>query len=215
MEQMNIYKKLNKLRAKWNELNVKPSGENKFTSAKYFELGDLTKDGIPLSDEIGLTPIVNLLPKDDENQAEMIIYDTDSDKSIRIAIDRADAGLKGVTEVQQLGAEITYLHRYLWLLYLNAAEKSEVDANNGTGKLQTKKEFTQLDEIKFLIEGTRFDLETIYDWIEKKFKKRIEVNNLTKAQFAEMKNGLQSAIKKDKENIQEANADNTPYNYMK
>jgi len=210
-EKKTIYEKLNDLRTEWNGLGVKPTGFNKFTNVAYFELGDLTKDGVPLSKKHGLTPVFNLLPKDDENQAEMIIYDSNGDKTIRFAIDRADAGLKGVTSIQQLGAEITYLHRYLWLIYLNASEKDELDNNNGTGKLETKKDFTQLDEISFLIQDTRFDIETVYDWIEKKHKKRIEINELTKAQFSEMKASLQKAIKQDKDKMKD---DDTPYNHM-
>jgi len=211
MSELNIYQKLNKVRKGWVDLGIKPTGSNSYTKAKYFEEGDLIPNGINLSETIGLVPIFNLV----EDEAELVVYDTTSDKSIRFAISRADAGLKSVTPVQQLGAEITYLKRYLWRIYLEAVETDVLDSNVGSGKLETEKEFTHLEEINMLIQDSQFDIDTVYDWIEKKWGKRTPIDELKTAQFSELKNSLLAAIAKKKQVIKEPEEDKTPYNCMK
>jgi hypothetical protein len=207
---LNIYEKINKVRLGWVNLKVKPTGKNAYTKVNYFEEGDLIPNGVKLSEEFRLCPLFDLT---DKEISKMVIYDVDSEKTHTFTLDRAEAGLKGVTPIQNLGAEITYLKRYLWRIYLEAVEGDALDGNNGSGNLETNDEFSQLDHINFLIQDTKFTIDTVYDWIEKKYKKRTPIDELTKSQFSELKNSLLSAVKKDKQTIE--SKEDSPYNYQK
>lgn len=58
MEVNNIYIKLMDVRIKFNKLDIKKSGQNKFANFKYFELSDFLPQATELLQEAKLCPIV-------------------------------------------------------------------------------------------------------------------------------------------------------------
>lgn len=147
---MNIYQKLQKARIALQNTALKKSGMNKFAGFKYFELGDLLPHINNIFDDLGLFSAFNI--KDD--LATLTIVDTDKPESaVQFSSPVADAGVKGTTPVQSLGAVHTYLKRYLYLNALEIIENDMLDANVGTGKLavedpeKRKEVLAKIDEL--------------------------------------------------------------------
>lgn len=65
------------------------------------------------------------------------------------------------------------------------------------GELQENEKLTQQDEIELVIQDTNIDLGLVKKWISIKHKKDIEVNDLTRAQFSELKTAILAKIAED------------------
>lgn len=132
---MNLYKKLQKARIALQNTALKKSGLNKFAGFKYFELGDLLPHINNIFDDLGLFSAFNI--KND--LATLTIVDIDkTDSAIQFTSPVAEAGVKGTTPVQSLGAVHTYLKRYLYLNALEIIENDMLDASVGSGKIITE-----------------------------------------------------------------------------
>lgn len=119
---MNIYEKLNKAKLALQAAGLKKSGKNDFAKYEYFELSDFLPTIIQLEHEIGFTCAVSF----GIEQATLDIVNTEKpDESILFTSPMSSASLKGMHDVQNLGAVQTYLRRYL---YVNAFEIVEHDA---------------------------------------------------------------------------------------
>uniref|UniRef100_A0A6M3LFN0 Putative Erf family protein n=1 Tax=viral metagenome TaxID=1070528 RepID=A0A6M3LFN0_9ZZZZ len=123
---MNIYEKLQAIRCELQGQTLKKSGKNEFVKYAYFELSDFI-------------PAVNLLMKT-HKITSTIQYDKDIAKLTLINCEKpeetliftspmADGGLKACSPVQNLGASITYLRRYLWINALEIIEADSLDAS--------------------------------------------------------------------------------------
>ena len=142
----NIYQKLQEARVILQEQDIKKSGKNKFAGFEYYELKDFLPNINLILSDIGLTPVFNI----DREVAELIVYDHDSDLTIRFSTPVADAttlnkdGKPVNLEIQSLGSQHTYLKRYLYLNALEIVEADSVDANVGnkdyTPQTKAKKE---------------------------------------------------------------------------
>lgn len=129
---MNVYAKLAKARVMLQSVDMKKSGHNKFAGYQYFELGDFMPHINNIFNELGLCGVISY----GQTEAVLTIVDTDKDGgSIIITSPRADALLKGCHPIQNLGAEETYLRRYLWV---TAMEIVEHDAVDSTEPVKTK-----------------------------------------------------------------------------
>lgn len=123
---MNVYEKLNEARIKFQNANVKKSGQNKFAGYTYYELSDILPAINKLAQELKFTCIVNFTNEiatldfvDLEKPEDKIIFTSPMSK----------ASLKGCHEVQNTGATETYLKRYL---YQNCFEIVENDLLDST-----------------------------------------------------------------------------------
>jgi hypothetical protein len=106
--------------------DLKKSGRNTFQKYSYFELSDFMPTIIQAESDFGFVNLIGFEPIDGEVFAVLTIKD-EADE-IRIMSPIADAGVKGVSAIQALGAVHTYLRRYL---YVMAYEISEHDAIDG------------------------------------------------------------------------------------
>jgi hypothetical protein len=123
---MNIYEKLQTARIKFLESNIKKTGKNKFSNFDYFELSDILPTLNKIMNELKMTSIIsyNLETADltlvnCENPEEKILFNTPL----------ADASLKGATPIQSLGAQQTYIRRYLYLTAFDIIELDSLDVN--------------------------------------------------------------------------------------
>lgn len=123
---MNIYGKLQKVRADIVRAGIKKSGKNTFSGYTYFELEDFIPDVMLKFEEVGLCPVVSY-PSADE--ATLTIYDTNSDEKIEFRAPMGKAALKGCHDAQNVGAAESYARRYL---YIAALELTESDAIENT-----------------------------------------------------------------------------------
>lgn len=124
----NVYQKLQCARVELQKMNIKKSGENKYSGFKYFEL----KDFIPLLNEIlfryGLTTNFSIA----EEQAKLTVINVDKpEENILFTSPIAEAQLKGCTPIQAVGAVHTYMKRYLYLNALEIVEDDILDKNAG------------------------------------------------------------------------------------
>ena len=140
---MNVYQKLAAARLAFLNENVKKSGKNIKLEFMYFELADIIPSATRIFADLGLVSRTNIT----EASAEMIIINADNvdDPNIIFTAPYREAGQiisrdgKAVTNpLQALGASITYLRRYLYMMALDIVEQDEVD-----GQLTKPKEDKQ------------------------------------------------------------------------
>lgn len=130
----NVRQKLAQARLAFLNENVKKTGKNLSLEFKYFELEDIVPSAIRIFAELGLVTTTNF----NGEIASMTVYNTDSidEPGIEFSTPWREAGQivsntgKQVTNpVQALGASITYLRRYLYMMALDIVEQDEIDAN--------------------------------------------------------------------------------------
>lgn len=132
---MNIHQKLAKARVELQNRNLQKSGHNKFAGFQYFELKDFLPAVNEIFNELGLVSIFNI----NSEVAELSIIDAESIESI-ITFNSPikEVGMKGMSDIQALGSQHTYMKRYL---YLNALEIIDNDVVDGTiGNPETKED---------------------------------------------------------------------------
>lgn len=135
-EGMNVRQKLAKARLYFLNQKVTKSGKNMKLEFKYFELEDIVPPALRIFARVGL--VTNTIF--DGEKATMTIYNADdpAEDGIAFVVPYREAGQiisKAGNEVtnpiQALGASITYLRRYLWMMALDVTEPDDVDPNLG------------------------------------------------------------------------------------
>ncbi len=124
---MSVYTKLNRARMALAKRKLEKTGLNKFAGYKYFELGDFLLPVQEIFDSIGLCGVVSFA----SDIATLTITDTEDNSQIVITSPMGSAALKGVHEVQNIGAVETYQRRYLWVAALEIVEHDALDATTG------------------------------------------------------------------------------------
>lgn len=124
---MSVYKKLQSARIKLLNTKLNKSGHNKFAGFQYFELDDIVPAIQRICHEEGLCGVVSFTPE----TAYLNIYDVDSEGVIVFTSPMSTAALKGVHEIQNLGAVQSYLRRYLWIAAFEICEHDSLDAVAG------------------------------------------------------------------------------------
>ena len=136
---MNIYEKLNEARLRFQEKNVKMTGENKGISrnganAKYYELSDILPVLTPICIELGICNLENF-----GEEATLTLVDTAEPHSMIVFHSpMSTADLKNCHPVQSLGAVQTYLRRYLYQNAYSIAESDALDGAKDTKKEESK-----------------------------------------------------------------------------
>ena len=129
-----VYTKLAKARKAFKNSNVKKSGENKFQGYKYFELSDILNAVTDINESIGLATVETVTS---EKATLTVVNATKPEETIVFEVPMSTAELKGCHPVQQLGAAITYIRRYL---YQNAYSVSEPDQlDSGKQEMRERK----------------------------------------------------------------------------
>jgi len=128
---MNVWQKLLAARIEFLRRGVSKSGVNMHAEFKYFELEDI----VPVATEIFSTYnclFVTSFP-DGKAVGRLINLDNAEEQVIVEFTSRsiAEPGKFRMNEVQGLGAEITYMRRYLYFLILDVVEADAFDAESG------------------------------------------------------------------------------------
>lgn len=127
---MTIFEKLNEARLRFQNANVKKSGNSKFAGYTYYELSDILPFINQIANELKFCCILNF----DKEIATLDFCDLEGDGRIQFKAPMSEANLKGCHAVQNTGAVITYLKRYL---YQNCFEIVENDVLDATYNPQT------------------------------------------------------------------------------
>ncbi len=133
-QQWQIYDKLQQARIALQSMELKKSGHNKFAGYKYFELGDFLPAVNNIFGNLGLCQTLEF----DKELATMRIFDRDTGGQIKFTCPMASANLKGCHDVQNLGASITYITRYLLVMALAICEHDAIDASEPVAPVSTK-----------------------------------------------------------------------------
>lgn len=172
MSNSNIYSKLQKARCEFQEKEIKKSGKNGFAKFGYFELKDFQGIINTLLDKYHLYSHITF---DKETAALTIINSEKPEERVVFTSPMAGADLKGCHEVQNLGAALTYLRRYLWQTAFEIVESDTVDSRVGE---DDKREINQLNnnitnmnviKIKEMIKYSGFSEQSILDHVRVRY----------------------------------------------
>lgn len=127
---MNVYQKLAIARAELGNRPLKKSGVNKYAGYSYFELNDFIGEINKIFKDLNLISVFNIKVNDlGVETAFLDIVNADNPtETITFEAGTAEAGMKGATPIQMLGAKHTYMRRYLWLEAMEIAENDAQDA---------------------------------------------------------------------------------------
>jgi hypothetical protein len=138
---MKVFKSLQEVRVQLQKMNLKKSGENKYAGFFYYELADFVPAINELCLKAGLLTKFNL----ENGTAKLTIYSIDDASSfVEFTAPFVVPTLKGGNEVQNLGAGITYLRRYLFLIAFEIVESDVSDATMGSDQIKPIEKTTNL-----------------------------------------------------------------------
>lgn len=120
-----VYTKLAKARKEFKNANINKSGENKYQGYKYFELSDILNAVTDINESLGLATVETVTA---EKATLTVVNATKPDETIVFEVPMSTAELKGCHPVQQLGAAITYIRRYLYQNAYSVAEPDQLDS---------------------------------------------------------------------------------------
>ena len=163
---MSVHKKLMEARIRLQNTKLQKTGHNKFAGYTYFELGDFLPTVQQIFSELGLCGTISFT----STEAQLQIVDTEDVKVvINFLCPMAMASLKGCHEVQNLGASMTYIRRYLWVNALEIVEHDVLDATTGKDVPKSSKAVTtdvwdnlepeKQRELQEVVDGVRFHLD--------------------------------------------------------
>jgi DNA-directed RNA polymerase subunit RPC12/RpoP len=125
---VNIYEKLQKIKAELLDCDLKKSGNNKFAGFKYYELGDFLPAIIKLCDKYKVFTLIRFAPE----FAELAAFDSESEQNpIVITSPTEKLEIKGANAIQALGGVQTYMRRYLYMAMFDICENDVFDAVSG------------------------------------------------------------------------------------
>jgi hypothetical protein len=124
-QQWIVYDKLQHARVTLQSIELKKSGHNKFAGYRYFELADFLPTVNKIFNDLGLCHTLEFT----SDLAVMRIIDTENGGCAKFTCPMAAATLKGAQEVQNLGASISYISRYLMVIALAICEHDAIDAS--------------------------------------------------------------------------------------
>lgn len=131
---MNVYAKLAKARVDLQSKDIKKTGKN--VKFNYMELEDFLPLANVINNDIGLVPVFSIA----NDVALLTIYNTEGEDSITFTSPTAHAKLQGgASPIQELGAQHTYMRRYLYLLAYEICENDALGSQEGDNTTQPEK----------------------------------------------------------------------------
>jgi hypothetical protein len=213
-----VYQKLQLARLLLQEKKLTKSGKNKFAGYDYFELQDFLPVVQTIFADTGLCAVFRCGVSD----ATLTVYNTANPEDyVLFTAPMAAAELKGCHPVQNLGASISYLRRYLYVNALEIVEHDELDAVTGAEEEKPKaapKPAPKASESKpapnkETIEGKPGDWQMIVsgtpgdsDWMEV-----IEDAANKLLDFAKSEEDVMAIYKKNKQLFEEVKAQDTAF----
>jgi hypothetical protein len=119
---LNVYGRLQKVRAEVQGSGLKKTGSNQ--GREYFELADFLPKVTEQCNTQGIMPLFTL--KKDMAVLRVINVD-DAKDSVTFYIPTANATVPQAQMIQNLGAQITYMKRYLYMIAFEIAEADAID----------------------------------------------------------------------------------------
>lgn len=122
------YQELQEVRSELSKASLKKTGKNEYQNFEYFELKDFLPTATELFKKHDLTPVFNIeLSPEGVEYAILDIFYKGSEK---ITFKAPTARPNSNNPIQGLGAMITYMRRYLYLMALDIVENDIVDSQD-------------------------------------------------------------------------------------
>ena len=207
IKNMNIHKKIQKVKKELSERDLKKSGRNDFSGFSYYELGDFLPSIIELCNKYGLFTKINFekhysiknistneINTNTEYQldgdvAVLTIINTDKpDEKEIYSCDVKELNLKGANSIQNYGGVQTYLRRYL---YMNAFDIVEADMFDSTEFEKKKRKKAEKGDLEILVESCKTAFKEAND------KVKAEIGNTMKTLGYESFGALSKAQNKN------------------
>lgn len=129
MEQIKTaYQELQEVRFELSKASLKKTGKNNYQGFEYFELKDFLPTATELFRKHDLTPVFNI--EISPEGVEYAILDIFYKGSEKITFKAPTARSNGKNPIQDLGAMITYMKRYVYIMALEIAENDIVDSQD-------------------------------------------------------------------------------------
>jgi hypothetical protein len=138
-QQWIVYDKLQRARVTLQSIELKKSGHNKFAGYRYFELADFLPTVNKIFYDLGMCHTLEFT----SDLATMRIIDTENGGCAKFTCPMAEAHLKGCHPVQNLGASITYITRYLLVMAMAIVEHDAIDASEPVDEKKSAKPVTK------------------------------------------------------------------------
>lgn len=135
-KKQNVLQKLAKARVEFLDQKISKSGINEHLEFEYFELADIVPAALRIFAELGLASHTTM----DGEKAIMTVRNAEEPEESGIDFVLpyrenkpivSNKGKEVTTPMQALGASVTYLRRYLWMLVLDITEPDSIDPNIG------------------------------------------------------------------------------------
>lgn len=207
IKDMNIHKKIQKVKKELSERELKKSGRNDFSGFSYYELGDFLPSIIELCNKYGLFTKINFekhysiknistneINTNTEYQLDgdvaiLTIINTDKpDEKEIYSCDVKELNLKGANSIQNYGGVQTYLRRYL---YMNAFDIVEADMFDSTEFEKKKRKKAEKGDLEILVESCKTAFKEAND------KVKAEIGNTMKTLGYESFGALSKAQNKN------------------
>lgn len=146
----NIYKKLQLARQDFYNEGVEKSGINRHAEFKYFELEDIVPVANKIFEKYNCLFLVTF-PEDKALGRFINLDNTEEELSVECKTTQiAEPGKFRMNEIQALGANITYMRRYLYFLLLDIIQADDIDNQDNTKTTKSNAPATpeQREEIK-------------------------------------------------------------------
>lgn len=175
---MNIYEKLQEVRVSLQEMNLKKSGYNSYSSYDYFEMADFLPHVNRLMKQVKMTSVVSFTSE----LATLTLIDCEKpDARIVFTSPMAQASLKAAHDIQNLGAVETYERRYLYMTAFEIVEAEMLDCSKGAVEPASSTEsqgigFTvdmsvaPLKELERLWGRVGWDVKALVDYVDQRSK---------------------------------------------
>lgn len=134
----NIYKKLQLARQDFFNEGVKKSGINTHAEFKYFELEDIVPVASKIFEKYNCLFLVTF-PEDKAVGRFINLDNTEEELTVECKTTQiSEPGKFRMNEIQALGANITYMRRYLYFLLLDIIQDDDIDNQDNTKTTSTK-----------------------------------------------------------------------------
>lgn len=170
---MTLLEKLAAVRLELQQKAPAKSGKNTFSNYDYYELADFMP---AVTELMHKHKLVGLFGMDTENATLRIVDCEKPEDAELFVLPVREAVLKGAHPIQNLGAMVTYMRRYLWMVAMELVEADGLDASKPAGKTSGDAP----DEVKAMCE--KFTTAIAYLRKEGKFNQDA-VNKLFASEF--------------------------------
>lgn len=128
---MTLLEKLAAVRLELQQKAPVKSGKNTFSNYDYYELADFMPAVTELMNKYKL---VGLFGMNAENATLRIVDCEKPEDSELFSLPVREAVLKGAHPIQNLGAMVTYMRRYLWMVAMELVESDGLDASKSAAR---------------------------------------------------------------------------------